>query len=130
MPSSKTVLRISFALSTTYFLLTALMSSTFSIFMVASHGPTLSIVSRVAAMRAVSLASREDGIIIVPSVFPFFVESSTSILPILPVLCSSLKSMSAPKRPSVWPKTAPITSGFSTTPLDLNFATMLYFEVD
>jgi hypothetical protein len=64
---------------------------------------------------------------IAPFVLPDFVSVSTSILPILPDLCSSLSSSSEPKRPSVWPKIAPMTSGLSTTPSIWIFACTIYF---
>jgi hypothetical protein len=66
----------------------------------------------------------------VPVVLSFLECNSISILPILPDFCNSLKSNSGPKRPSVCPKTAPITSGFSTTPSISNFACITYFMVN
>jgi hypothetical protein len=83
-----------------------------------------------AAIRAVETLSRLVGIVIVPVVLSFLECSSISILPILPDFCNSLKSNSGPKRPSVCPKTAPITSGFSTTPSISNFACITYFMVN
>jgi hypothetical protein len=65
-----------------------------------------------------------------PLVLSCFECNSISILPILPVFCNSLRSSSGPKRPSVCPKTAPITSGFSTTPSISNFACITYFMVN
>lgn len=86
--------------------------------------------SMLAAINAVETLSRLVGIAIVPVVLSFFECNSISILPILPDFCSSLKSSSDPKSPSVCPKTAPITSGFSTTPSISNFACMTYFIVN
>jgi hypothetical protein len=68
--------------------------------------------------------------VIAPVVLSFFECKSISILPMRPVFCSSLKSSSGPKSPSVWPKTAPITSGFSTTPSISNLACTTYFIVN
>jgi len=83
-----------------------------------------------AAIKAVETLSRLVGIVIVPVVLSCFEWSSISILPILPDFCSSLRSSSGPKRPSVCPKTAPITSGLSTTPSISNFACITYFMVN
>ena len=116
-----------FDLSMICFLFTALISSIDLHLSFASHGPTLSIVSIVAAISAVSVLSRLDGIVIFPLDFPLTVVTSTSILPILPVLWSSLKSSSLPKRPSLCPNNAPITSGFSTVPSASNSAVIRYF---
>ena len=93
----------------------------------ASHGPTLSTVSIAAAMMAVSALSRLEGATIFPSVRSFADFSSMSILPILPDLWSSLSSKFLGKSPSVWPKMAPMTSCFSTTPSTTNFASIMYF---
>ena len=41
-----------------------------------------------------------------------------------------LRSSSGPNKPSVCPKTAPITSGFSTTPSISNLACITYFIVN
>src|SRR3989344_9468305 len=106
----------SFALSITMLLLLILISSIFSMSILALHGPILCIISNAAPTIDVSALSKEDGIMIEPFVFPVLVSVLTSILPILPDFCNSLSSRSAPKSPSVWPKIAPITSGLSTTP--------------
>jgi hypothetical protein len=105
-------------------------SSIFSRVTLAAHGPTLLMLSMLAAIRAVETRSRLVGIVIVPVVLSFFECSSISILPILPDFCSSLRSSSGPKSPSVCPKTAPMTSGFSTTPSMSNFACVTYFIVN
>jgi hypothetical protein len=86
--------------------------------------------SMLAAINAVETRSRLVGTVIVPVVLSFFECNSISILPILPDFCSSRRSSSGPKRPSVCPKTAPITSGFSTTPSISNFACITYFMVN
>jgi len=86
--------------------------------------------STLAAIKAVLMRSRLVGIVIVPVVRSFFECKSISILPMRPVFWSSLRSSSGPKRPSVWLKTAPITSGFSTTPSISNFACITYFMVN
>ena len=93
--------RISFALSITYLRFCERTSSTLMTSTSASHGPTLSIVSSDDAISAVSLASSDDGIIISAKARPLFVFTFTSILPILPVCCSSRRSSSLPSRPSV-----------------------------
>ena len=67
--------------------------------------------------------------IIDPLVMSCLLVRSISILPILPDFCSSRKSSSGPKSPSVCPKTAPMTSGFSTTPSISNLARISYFTV-
>jgi hypothetical protein len=82
-----------------------------------------------AAINDVETLSKLVGTVIVPTVLSFFERSSISILPILPDFCSSLKSSSGPNSPSVWPKTAPMTSDFSTTPSISNFAFITYFIV-
>src|SRR3989344_6557333 len=84
------------------------------------------IVSRAAPIIAVSALSRELGIMISPVVFPALVSDLTSILPILPDLCSSLNSNSFPNKPSVWPNIAPMTSGLSTTPSIEIWAWIMY----
>jgi hypothetical protein len=96
----------------------------------AAHGPTLFMLSKLAAMIAVDTRSKLVGMRIVPVVLSCLDANSISILPILPDFCSSRRSNSGPKRPSVWPKTAPITSGLSTTPSISNFAFMTYFMVN
>src|SRR5437870_600662 len=104
-------------------------SSTLSTLIVALHGPTRSIVSRAAARIEVSTWSSEDGIRIVPSLRPFLLWTSTSIRPMRPLFCRSLKSNSSPRSPSVWPNTAPTTSGFSTIPSASRRAWMRYLVV-
>ena len=81
----------------------------------AEHGPTLSTLSIVAAMIDVAVLSKLEGIAILPVVLSFSEDISILILPILPVLCSSRRSRSGEKIPSVWPKSAPMTSGLSVT---------------
>ena len=76
-------------------------------------------VSSDAANMAVSTLSRLDGMTISPLDRPALEFILTLILPILPVFCNSLKSRSLLKSPSVCPKIAPTTSGFSTIPLAL-----------
>ncbi len=93
----------------------------------ALQGPILWIISRAAAIIAVSALSSEEGISIDPLVFPVLVSVLTSILPILPDFCSSLNSRSAPSSPSVYPKIAPMTSGLSTTPSISIVACTMYF---
>jgi len=122
--------RISLARSIITFRLASLMSSIFSRRTLAEQGPTRFMLSTLAAMRAVETRSRLVGIVIVPVVRSFFECKSISILPMRPVFWSSLRSSSGPKRPSVWPKTAPITSGFSTTPSISNLACITYFMVN
>ncbi len=122
--------RISLARSIITFRLASLISSIFSRRTLAEQGPTRFMLSTLAAMRAVETRSRLVGIVIVPVVRSFFECKSISILPMRPVFWSSLRSSSGPKRPSVWPKTAPITSGFSTTPSISNFACTTYFMVN
>src|SRR5213594_4421439 len=104
-------------------------SSTLSTLIVALHGPTRSIVSSAAARIEVSTWSSEDGIRIVPSLRPFLLWTSTSIRPMRPLFCRSLKSNSSPRSPSVWPNTAPTTSGFSTIPSASRRAWMRYLVV-
>ena len=84
-------------------------------------------ISNAAATIAVSVLSRELGIMISPLVFPLTVFTFTSIRPILPDLCNSRNSKSFPNKPSVCPKIAPITSGLSTTPEMLISAVTMYF---
>jgi len=122
--------RISLARSIITFRLASLISSIFSRRTLAEQGPTRFMLSTLAAMRAVETRSRLVGIVIVPVVRSFFECKSISILPMRPVFWSSLRSSSGPKRPSVWPKTAPITSGFSTTPSISNLACITYFMVN
>lgn len=121
--------RISLARSMMIFRRASLMSSMRSRLTLALHGPTRFMLSTLAAMRAVDTRSRLVGIVIAPFVRSFLEWRSISILPMRPVFCSSLRSSSGPKRPSVWPKTAPITSGFSTTPSISNLACTTYFIV-
>ena len=105
------------------------MSSIFSRLTLAEHGPTRFILSMLAAIRAVETLSRLVGMVIAPVVWSFFEWRSISIRPMRPVFCSSRKSSSGPKSPSVCPKTAPITSGFSTTPSISNLASTTYLIV-
>jgi hypothetical protein len=112
------------------FRLASLMSSTLSRTTLAEHGPTRFMLSMLAAIRAVETRSKLVGTVIVPVVRSFLECKSISILPMRPVFWSSLRSSSGPKSPSVWPKTAPITSGFSTTPSISNLACITYFMVN
>src|SRR5438132_479846 len=104
-------------------------SSTFSTLIVALHGPTRSIVSRAAAKMDVSTWSSEDGMRIKPSLRPFLLCTSTSMRPMRPPFCRSRKSSSSPRSPSVWPNTAPTTSGFSTIPSASIRAWIMYLVV-
>ena len=122
--------RISLARSIITFRLASLMSSTLSRITLAEHGPTRFMLSTLAAINAVLTRSKLVGTVIVPVVRSFLECKSISILPMRPVFWSSLRSSSGPKSPSVWPKTAPITSGFSTTPSISNLACMTYFMVN
>ena len=112
------------------FLRASRMSSILSMLTLAEHGPTRLMLSMLAAIRAVETLSKLVGIVIDPLVLSFFECRSISILPMRPVFWSSLKSSSGPKSPSVWPKTAPMTSGFSTTPSISNLACITYFIVN
>jgi hypothetical protein len=112
------------------FRLASLMSSIFSRKTLAEQGPTRFMLSMLAAISAVLTRSKLVGIVIVPVVRSFFECKSISILPMRPVFWSSLRSSSGPKSPSVCPKTAPITSGFSTTPSISNLACITYFMVN
>ena len=85
----------------TNFLFETLTSSMFCTLIFAVHGPIFWITSNAAAIIDVSALSKDEGISIEPFVFPDFVSKLTSILPIRPLLCSSLSSKSAPKSPSV-----------------------------
>jgi hypothetical protein len=118
------------ALSIIIFRLASRMSSILSKKTLALQGPTRFILSTLAAMSAVLTRSRLVGMVIVPNVRSFLLCRSISILPMRPVFCSSLRSSSGPNNPSVWPKTAPITSGFSTTPSISNLACITYFMVN
>src|SRR2546426_7475116 len=111
------------------FLFVTRTSSTFSTLIVALHGPTRSIVSRAAAKMDVSTWSSEDGIRIRPSLRPFLLCTSTSMRPMRPPFCRSRKSSSSPRSPSVWPNTAPTTSGFSTIPSASIRAWIMYLVV-
>ncbi len=124
---SVSVFSSSFALDITKLLLLTLTSSIFLTLIFALQGPILCMISNAAPMIAVSALSRLDGTIIVPDVFPDTVSVFTSILPILPLLCSSLSSRSCPSSPSVWPNIAPMTSGLSTTPSISMLACTMYF---
>jgi hypothetical protein len=122
--------RISFARSIMIFLRASRMSSIFSRLTLAEHGPTRLMLSMLAAMSAVETLSRLVGMVIDPVVWSFFECRSISIRPMRPVFCSSRRSSSGPKSPSVCPKTAPITSGFSTTPSISNLASTTYLIVN
>jgi len=121
--------RISLARSIMIFRRASRMSSIFSRLTLAEHGPTRFMLSMLAAIRAVETLSRLVGMVIAPVVWSFFEWRSISIRPMRPVFCSSRKSSSGPKSPSVCPKTAPITSGFSTTPSISNLASTTYLIV-
>jgi len=121
--------RISLARSIIIFLLASRISSIRSKITLAEQGPTRFILSTLAAINAVETRSKLVGIVINPAVRSFFEWSSISIRPIRPVFWSSRRSSSRPKRPSVCPKTAPITSGFSTIPSISNLACTTYFIV-
>ena len=122
--------RISLARSIITLRLASRMSSTLSSFTLAEQGPTRFMLSMLAAINAVLTRSRLVGIVIVPVVRSFFECNSISILPMRPVFWSSLRSSSGPKSPSVCPKTAPMTSGFSTTPSISNLPCITYFMVN
>ena len=118
----------SLALATMAALFSLRTSVMLSILMVASHGPTLSTVSMAAAISAVSARSRLLGASITPEVLSFADFSLISMRPIFPDFWSSRSSNSLGKSPSVWPKIAPITSCFSTTPSTVKFALITYFS--
>ena len=120
-------LRSAFARSTTNARLLIRTSSIFVTFSLALHGPMRWMISSAAPTIAVSALSSDEGIMISPAVFPPLVSTLTSILPILPDRWSSRSSKSAPRRPSVWPKMAPMTSGRSTTPSISIVACTMYF---
>ena len=122
--------RISFARSMITLRLASRMSSILSRFTFAEQGPTRFMLSMLAAISAVLTRSRLVGMVMLPVVRSFLECSSISILPMRPVFCSSLRSSSGPKSPSVCPKTAPMTSGFSTTPSISNLACITYFMVN
>jgi len=122
--------RISLARSIIILRLASRMSSIFSRNTLAEHGPTRFMLSMLAAISAVLTLSRLVGMVMLPVVRSFFECSSISILPMRPVFWSSLRSSSGPKSPSVCPKTAPMTSGFSTTPSISNLACITYFIVN
>ena len=121
--------RIALARSIITFRRASLMSSILSRLTLAEQGPTRFMLSMLAAIKAVETRSRLVGIAMVPVVRSFFECKSISILPMRPVFWSSLRSSSGPKSPSVCPKTAPITSGFSTTPSISNLVCITYFMV-
>ncbi len=121
---------MSLARSIMIFLRASRMSSILSRNTFAPQGPTRFMLSTLAAMRAVDTRSRLVGMVIVPVVRSFFECRSISILPMRPVFWSSLRSSSGPNKPSVCPKTAPMTSGFSTTPSISNLACITYFIVN
>ena len=122
--------RISLALSMMIFRRASRMSSIFSRLTFAEHGPTRFMLSMLAAINAVETRSKLVGMVIDPVVRSFLECRSISILPIRPVFCSSRRSSSGPNSPSVCPKTAPITSGFSTTPSISNLASTTYLIVN
>ena len=122
--------RISLARSMMIFRRASRMSSIFSRLTLAPHGPTRLMLSMLAAMSAVETRSRLVGMVIAPVVLSFFECRSISMRPMRPVFWSSRKSSSGPKSPSVCPKTAPITSGFSTTPSISNLASTTYLIVN
>jgi hypothetical protein len=122
--------RISLARSMMIFRRASRMSSILSRVTLAEHGPTRLMLSTLAAMSAVETRSRLVGMVMAPVVRSFLECRSISILPMRPVFWSSRRSSSGPKSPSVWPKTAPITSGFSTTPSISNLACTTYFIVN
>ena len=122
--------RISLARSIMTLRLASRMSSILSRDTFAEQGPTRFMLSMLAAIRAVDTRSRLVGIVMVPVVRSFFECKSISIRPMRPVFWSSLRSSSGPKSPSVCPKTAPMTSGFSTTPSISNLACITYFMVN
>nr|CAA69523.1 orf c04043 [Saccharolobus solfataricus P2] len=119
--------KIPFALSMIFLSFSALMSSISISSNFELYGPTLSTLSTIAAINAVSILSKFDGIIISPSLFPPLVFTSTIILPNLPLSCNSLRSNSSPNKFSVWPNIAPITSVFSTIPSTSNLNLISYF---
>ena len=121
--------RISLARSMITFRRASRMSSMRSRLTLALQGPTRFMLSTLAAIRAVDTRSKLVGMVMEPFVRSFLEWRSISILPIRPVFCSSRRSSSGPKRPSVCPKTAPITSGFSTIPSISNLACTTYFIV-
>ncbi len=127
--SSSQPFKMLIALLTTFRRFAPRMSSTFSRVTLAVHGPTLSTVSTDAARIAVAVLFSETGITISPLLFPPSDLITIWILPIRPVRCSSRRSKSSPKRPSVCPNIAPTTSGLSTTPSTSIFALMTYFAV-
>jgi len=122
--------RISLARSIIILRLASRMSSILSRDTLAEQGPTRFMLSMLAAINAVLTLSKLVGMVIAPVVRSFFECNSISILPMRPVFWSSLRSSSGPKSPSVCPKTAPITSGFSTTPSISNLACITYFMVN
>ena len=122
--------RISLARSIIILRLASRMSSILSRNTLAEHGPTRFMLSMLAAISAVLTRSRLVGTVMLPVVRSFFECNSISILPMRPVFWSSLRSSSGPNSPSVCPKTAPITSGFSTTPSISNLACITYFMVN
>ncbi len=105
------------------------MSSILSRITLAEQGPTRFMLSTLAAIKAVLTRSKLVGMVMEPLVRSFLLCNSISILPMRPVFWSSRRSSSGPNRPSVCPKTAPMTSGFSTTPSMSNLACITYFIV-
>ena len=107
----------------------ALTSSIPSRMTLAEQGPTLSTLSTAAAMSAAVLTSVDIGIRIAPYVLSFLDSRLISIRPTFHVFWSSFRFISGPKRPSVWPKIAPIKSAFSTTPSTSNLSLTRYFTI-
>jgi len=93
--------RISLARSIMTFRLASRMSSIFSRVTFEPHGPMRFMLSMLAVINAVETRSRLVGIVMEPFVRSFFEYRSISILPMRPVFCSSRRSSSEPKSPSV-----------------------------
>jgi hypothetical protein len=83
------------------FRLASRMSSIFSSVTFEPHGPIRFMLSMLAVIRAVETRSRLVGMVIEPVVRSFLEYRSISILPMRPVFCSSRRSSSEPKSPSV-----------------------------
>ena len=111
--------RISFARFTMSSFLAALTSSIASSLNEQSNGPTLSMLSMAAAMRADVSMSVLMGMRTSPDVVLDVVRALTSMRPIFETRCSSLRFISGPSRPSVCPKIAPMRSARSTRPSTL-----------
>ncbi len=121
--------RISLARSMMTFRRASRMSSILSRLTLALQGPTRLMLSTLAAISAVDTRSRLVGMVMAPLVRSFLEWRSISIRPMRPVFWRCRRSSSGPNKPSVLPKTAPITSGFSTTPSISNLAWTTYFIV-